>query len=267
MRILIIEDDKLTANSIELALASEKSGMVCDSVEYGEEGVEIAKLYDYDLVILDLMLPGINGYEVLRRIRAARVTIPIIILSGAPNIDDRVRAFQAGANDFIAKPYNRDEFVARVHAAIRSSREVIGPIIKLDKLTINMAARSVEVDDRYVHLTIKEYAILELLVMNSTTVITKDKFLDKLYGGRDEPEIKIIDVFVCKLRKKLADASGGTNYIETIWGRGYILKDFENKNQRIHDSSNQFKRPVAESMDESRELANKHKRPVAVPTA
>ncbi len=231
MRVLLIEDDSSTARSIELALAAE--GIICDTAEVGEGGVEIGRIYDYDIILLDLMLPDIDGYQVLLRLRSAKVKTPILILSGLSSVDQKVRGLGFGADDYLTKPFNKDELIARIQAIVRRSKGHSESVVRFDKVAINLDTRHVEVNGIQVHLTNKEYAILELLALRKGSVLTKEMFLNHLYSSMDEPEIKIIDVFVCKLRKKLADASGGVNYIETVWGRGYMLKDnesSENKN-------------------------------------
>jgi two-component system cell cycle response regulator CtrA len=225
MRILLIEDDRSTAASIELALAS--NGIICDVARSGEEGEDMARTYEYDLLILDLMLPDKDGYEVLLRLRSAKVKVPILILSGLSSADQKIKGLGFGADDYLTKPFNRGELIARIQAIVRRSKGHSESVIRFDKVAVNLDTRIVEVDGVPVHLTSKEYAILELLAMRKGTVLTKEMFLDHLYGGIDEPEVKIIDVFVCKLRKKLAESSSGVNYIETVWGRGYILKDYE----------------------------------------
>jgi two-component system cell cycle response regulator CtrA len=225
MRILLIEDDRSTAASIELALAS--NGIICDVARSGEEGEDMARTYEYDLLILDLMLPDKDGYEVLLRLRSAKVKVPILILSGLSSADQKIKGLGFGADDYLTKPFNRGELIARIQAIVRRSKGHSESVIRFDKVAVNLDTRIVEVDGVPVHLTSKEYAILELLAMRKGTVLTKEMFLDHLYGGIDEPEVKIIDVFVCKLRKKLAESSSGVNYIETVWGRGYMLKDYE----------------------------------------
>lgn len=232
MRVLLVEDDKATARSVELALASE--GIVCDTAELGEEGFEVAKLYDYDLIILDLMLPDIDGYEVLLRLRSAKVKIPILILSGLSGAEQKIKGLGFGADDYLTKPFNRGELIARIQAIVRRSKGHSESVIRFDKVCVNLDNRTVEVDGKSVHLTSKEYAILELLAMRKGTVLTKEMFLNHLYGGIDEPELKIIDVFICKLRKKLYDTSGGRNYIETVWGRGYMLREHDDETSDHH---------------------------------
>jgi two-component system cell cycle response regulator CtrA len=223
MRVLLVEDDTTTAKSIELMLKSE--GFVVDTTNLGEDGLEIGKLYDYDIVILDLMLPDMDGYEVLRRLRAARVTTPVLILSGLAEPDNKIKGLGYGADDYLTKPFDKGELVARVNAIVRRSKGHAESVIRTGKLLVNLDARTVEVDGEAVHLTGKEYGILELLSLRKGTTLTKEMFLNHLYGGMDEPELKIIDVFICKLRKKLAQATSGDNYIETVWGRGYVLRD------------------------------------------
>ncbi len=232
MRVLLVEDDSSTAKTIELTLRAE--GFVVDTTDLGEDGLEIGKLYDYDLIILDLMLPDMDGYEVLRRLRAAHIITPILILSGLSEISDKVKGLGFGADDYLTKPFNKNELTARVQAIIRRSKGHAESIIRTGHLIVNLQARAVEIDGRPVRLTGKEYAILELLSLRKGTTLTKEMFLNHLYGGIDEPELKIIDVFICKLRKKLCDALGGVNYIETVWGRGYVLRD-SNENNSTHE--------------------------------
>jgi len=207
MRVLLVEDDVTTAASIKMMLG--KENFICDTTDLGEDGLEIGKLYDYDIILLDLMLPDIDGYEVLRRLRAARVRTPILILSGLVELDHKLKGLGFGADDFLTKPFDRRELVARIQAIVRRSKGHSESTIRTGKLVVNLDTRVVSVDDQPVHLTGKEYGILELLSLRKGTTLTKEMFLNHLYGGMDEPELKIIDVFVCKLRKKLAQATGG----------------------------------------------------------
>ena len=223
MRILLVEDDPTTAKSIELMLTHANLNVY--STDLGEEGIDLAKLYDYDLILLDLGLPDMNGHEVLRQLRMARIETPILILSGADDTDNKIKGFGFGADDYLTKPFHREELVARIHAIIRRSKGHSQSIIKTGKIAVNLDAKTVEVDSKTGHLTGKEYQMLELLSLRKGTTLTKEMFLNHLYGGMDEPELKIIDVFICKLRKKLSTATGGDNYIETVWGRGYVLRD------------------------------------------
>jgi len=223
MRVLLVEDDTSTAKSIEMMLKSE--GYICDSTDLGEDGLEIGKIYDYDLIVLDLMLPDIDGYEVLRRLRAAKVRTPILILSGLSEPDKKVKGLGFGADDYLTKPFDKAELIARIQAIVRRSKGYSESIIRTGKLSVNLDTRTVEVASQPLHLTGKEYGILELLSLRKGTTLTKEMFLNHLYGGMDEPELKISDVFVCKLGKKLGSATEGENYSETVWGRGYGLRD------------------------------------------
>ena len=225
MRALVIEDDPVSAKLIESALKGEN--IVFEAAGCGEDGIELAKLYDFDIIVLDLRLPDIDGYEVVRRLRTARVETPVLILSGRTDTTDKVRGLVGGADDYLTKPFNKAELVARIQAIVRRSKGHAGSVIRTGRLVVNMEARQVEVDGRRLHVTGKEYSILELLSLRKGTTMTKEMFLDHLYGGIDEPELKIIDVFICKLRKKIQQATGGDHYIETVWGRGYMLKDPE----------------------------------------
>jgi two-component system cell cycle response regulator CtrA len=223
MRILLVEDDPATSRSIELMLTHANLNVYC--TDMGEDGIDLAKLYDYDLILLDLNLPDIPGHEVLRQIRLARVATPILILSGSDDTESKLKGFGFGADDYLTKPFHREELVARIHAIIRRSKGHSQSIIRTGKVNVNLDAKTVEVEGKPVHLTGKEYQMLELLSLRKGTTLTKEMFLNHLYGGMDEPELKIIDVFICKLRKKLAEATDGDNYIETVWGRGYVLRD------------------------------------------
>lgn len=223
MRVLLIEDDSSMAKGIELMLKAE--GLNVYTTDLGEEGVDLGKHYDYDIIILDLGLPDMSGYDVLKKLRLAKITTPILILSGNSEPDDKVKGLGFGADDYLTKPFNKDELVARIHAIVRRSKGHAQSTIETGKLTVNLDSKSVEVSGHRLHLTGKEYGMLELLSLRKGTTLTKEMFLNHLYGGMDEPELKIIDVFVCKLRKKLAAATAGDNYIETVWGRGYVLRD------------------------------------------
>ena len=223
MRILLVEDDPTTSRSIELMLTHANLNVYC--TDMGEDGIDLAKLYDYDLILLDLNLPDMSGHEVLRQVRQARVETPILILSGADDTENKLKGFGFGADDYLTKPFHREELVARIHAIILRSKGHSQSMIKTGRVSVNLDAKTVDVEGKAVHLTGKEYQMLELLSLRKGTTLTKEMFLNHLYGGMDEPELKIIDVFICKLRKKLAEATGGDNYIETVWGRGYVLRD------------------------------------------
>lgn len=231
MRTLFIEDDFITAQSIQKLLQSE--GYICDICDTGEDGLEVGKLYEYDLIILDLVLPDMEGFEVMRRLRASNIKTPILILSGMDDTNNKVKGLCAGADDYLTKPYSKDELIARINAIIRRTNGYSESIIKIGELEINLQTRIASVRGKILNLTGKEYAILELLAIRKGAALTKEAFLNHLYGGMDEPELKIIDVFICKLRRKLHEVTQQDGYIETIWGRGYMLRDPNEASQYI----------------------------------
>ncbi|NBB69401.1 MAG: response regulator [Alphaproteobacteria bacterium] len=223
MRALVVEDDPMSQKLIRTAL--ERDGVIIEPTAYGEDAVELSKLYDFDIVLLDLTLPDLDGYDVVRRMRSARVRTPVLILSGRLEVGDKVKTLTSGADDYVTKPFYPEELAARIHAVVRRSKGHSESVVRTGTLVVNFDARTVEVNGCRLHVTGKEYSILELLSLRKGVTLTKEMFLDHLYGGMDEPELKIIDVFICKLRKKIAQLNAGEHYIETMWGRGYVLKD------------------------------------------
>ncbi len=222
MRVLLVEGDVTAAQGLTRIL--QNAGFMVDHTDMGEEALEMLRHYDYDLAVLDLDLPDMEGSDLVRRMRHARHPVPALVLSDSAQASVRIRAFAAGADDVVSKPFDQTELVARIQAILRRSKGYAAPVLQIANLRLNLDSREVMVDERPVHLTGKEYSILELLVLRKGIVLTKDAFLNHLYGGMDEPEMKIIDVFICKLRKKLQIAGAG-NLIGTIWGRGYMLRD------------------------------------------
>ncbi len=222
MRVLLVQNELATARSVMQLLKA--NGSIVDHVETGDEALDLVRHYDYDIVLLDLMLPDMDGYEVVRRMRSNRIEAPVIAMSSLSRPQDKVKAFGVGADDFITKPFDSTELVARMKAIVRRSKGYSQPTLRVGALQLNLESREVLVSSEPVHLTGKEYAMLELMVLRKGTVLTKEAFLNHLYGGMDEPEVKIIDVFICKLRKKLA-AAGAGEVIGTVWGRGYTVRD------------------------------------------
>jgi two-component system cell cycle response regulator CtrA len=208
MRVLLIEDDSATAQSIELMLKSESFNVY--TTDLGEEGVDLGKLYDYDIILLDLNLPDMSGFEVLRSLRVSKVKTPILILSGLAGIEDKVKGLGFGADDYMTKPFHKDELVARIHAIVRRSKGHAQSVIQTGELVVNLDTKTVEspTSSRPSYGQGVPDAGAPLSLRKGTT-LTKEMFLNQLYGGMDEPELKIIDVFICKLRKKLANASNG----------------------------------------------------------
>ena len=223
MRILLIEDDSSAAQAIEAILKLENFDVY--TTDLGETGVDFGKLYNYNIILLDLNLPDMSGFDVVRSLRMSNVETPIIIISGIADTREKVRALGFGADDYMTKPLDNKELVARIYANTRRARGHVQLVIKTGDLLVNLDAKTVHIKRTRVHLTPKEYEMLEFLSVRRGTTLTKEMFLNQLYGGMDEPELKIIDVFMCKIRKKLGAASNGDDYIETVWGRGYRLRE------------------------------------------
>jgi two-component system cell cycle response regulator CtrA len=227
MRVLLIEGDTATARSIELMLS--RYGFKIFTTDLGEEGINLGKLFDYDIIVLDLQLPDLSGFEVLKALRLSKVRTPVLSLSENAIVGTKVKALDWGADDFITKPFHRDEFVARIHALVRRSKGHSQASVTTGKFTVHLEVKTVEVDGIRLNLTPMEYQVLELLSLRKNTTVTKEMFFDHLYDGKNEPDTKIVDVFICKLRKKLARFCNGEHCIETVWGRGYVLRDPEEK--------------------------------------
>jgi two-component system cell cycle response regulator CtrA len=223
VRILVIEDEELIANGIRSSCIAE--GFVCHVAYNGNDGLDMVKFYDYDVLILDLVLPDVTGFEILDAIKRLKKDMSVVVLSGLTSVDDKVKCLSNGADDYLTKPFSKVELLARIYAILRRMSGLRVSIIEIGPLSLNFCSRTVTICGEEVPLTSKEYSILELLALKRGSIITKETFLNHIYGGMDEPDMKIVDVFICKLRKKIADASGGLNFIETVWGRGYTIKE------------------------------------------
>jgi two-component system, cell cycle response regulator CtrA len=225
VRVLVIEDDAALAKSVEMMLRRE--GMQVDLTDLGEDGLEIGKLYDHDIIILDLNLPDVSGYEVLRRMRDARIKTPVLIMSGDSGIEQRIKGLGYGADDFVPKPVDMRELIARIRAISRRSQGHAASVIEVGRLRIDIDNKRAEtIDGKRVPLTVREFAIVEVLALRKGSTVSKDALMAQLYSSEvdEEPEQKIIDVFVHKIRKKI-EATTGEQCIETVWGRGYAMKD------------------------------------------
>jgi two-component system cell cycle response regulator CtrA len=223
VHILIVEDNPQAARSAELILGG--AGHNVALTASGEEAVELVQIYDYDVVLMDIDLEDISGVEALKALRLKKKTTPVIMVSGTMEIAAKVEALAAGADDYMTKPYHKDELAARITAVVRRSRGHTESIIRTGPIELNLDTRQAAVSGHPVHLTPSEYKMLEVLSLRKNSVLTKEACLNHLYNGVSEPEPKIIDVFICKLRKKIAAATGGEALIETVWGGGYMLRD------------------------------------------
>jgi two-component system cell cycle response regulator CtrA len=222
MRVLLVEDDLTAAHGLSLTLKG--IGAIVEHVVTGEEAIGLTRHYDYDIILLDVILPDVSGYEVVRRMRISRNDTPVLILSGLSRPQAKVKGLSLGADDFITKPFSTPELLARVQAITRRRKGYSQPTLHLGGIELNLDIREVTVNGRALRLTSKEYSILQLLVLRKGKLLSKDAFLNHLYNGTDEPERQIIDLYVCRLRKKLAVA-GADILITTVWGHGYMLRD------------------------------------------
>jgi two-component system cell cycle response regulator CtrA len=223
MRVLVVDQDQSIADGLGFVLR--EAGYLSDHAPTGEEGVSLSRLYEYDLIILDIMLPDMDGFEILHKLRSNGMKVPIMVVSHLKDVTKKIEALNLGADDYVTKPFHVNELFARAQAIVRRSQGHSASAIEVGRLKIDLRRNVAEVNGTIINLTNKEYAILELLAIRKGVVISKEMFLNHLYGGIDEPEIKIVDVFICRLRKKIAAVTEGDNFIQTVWGRGYILQD------------------------------------------
>lgn len=222
MRVLLIDNDDIVGRSVKLALRREE---ICvDLAEGGADGLDMARHFDYDVVVLEMQLPDMKGADVIRELRAGQARTPVLVLSRCGTVDGKVAALKAGADDYMTKPFHYRELVGRIRALVRRSRGYANPAIAIGAATLDLSARTVEAHGRRVRLTDMEYQILELLSLRRGVTIARETFIDHLYGDSEGPESKTIELFVCKLRKKLAAATGGEHFIETVRERGYLLR-------------------------------------------
>jgi two-component system cell cycle response regulator CtrA len=227
MRILAVDNEEAYLQAIEVMLGAEKFNVY--GIDSAAEAIDLGKIYDYDIIVLSLP----DQVDVIRALRAAKVKTPILVISRNGEVDVMVRALDAGADDYMTKPYQKDELVARINAIVRRSKGHAQSRIQIGDLVVNLDTKRISYGDQRVELTGKEYAMLELFALRKGCVQSKEQVLNHLYGGMDEPELKIIDVFVCKLRKKLALAGAPPDMVETVWGRGYLLRDGADREGKV----------------------------------
>jgi two-component system, cell cycle response regulator CtrA len=222
MRLLLVEDDKLMAQMIAALLV--KKEFKVTTVHTKNEAIENLQAFQFDAVVLDLRLRGESGLDVLTAARSKEIMTPFIVLSGDLDTDSKVAALRAGADDYVTKPFKVEELAARILAVIRRTNGHISTCIELGPLSLDLEEKLAQVNGEPLNLTRKEYELLEALILRSGRTLSKDTILSLLYGGMDEPNPKIIDVFVCKLRKKLSDALNGVSPIRTVYGIGYSFR-------------------------------------------
>ncbi len=221
MRILLNKNDCANRRHIELSLRGEN---ICvESTELGEDGIQLARHFDYDAIILDLSLPDIGGFEVLRTLRVARIDTPVIVVSIRADTESKVKALNAGADDYVTLPCSSPELIARLRAVVRRSKGISDSRISFGSLTLDLVAKTVEAGGRRVPLSGKEYQILELLSLRRGKPVSKETMINHIYTDGEGPDSPTIGLFMHRLRKKLAAASGGGHFIETVQQHGYLL--------------------------------------------
>ena len=222
MRLLLIEDSPRLRSALETGLR--KAGYAVDTAKDGREGFGMAMENEYDVIVLDLMLPGMDGLNVLRQIRERGKTTHVLILSAKDLIEDRVQGLRLGADDYLVKPFSFDELCARLEALVRRSYHAKNPVIRKGPLEINTASRRVACAGREVKLTPREYSLLEVLVLRSGEVLSRRELWERLYEFDHEVASNVVDVLVCSLRKKL-DPDHPQHFIKTRRGQGYLLEE------------------------------------------
>lgn len=230
MRILVVEPDAVMRNRIELSMRAE--GFNVEAVADGDDALDLARSFEFSVIVTELNLTDLHGFDLIKTIRGAKVKTPILVLSTVDSTDAKVSAFGHGADDYVVKPFHRSELAARLRALVRRSSGHADRNVRVGGLAIDLDGKTVELDGSRVDLTAKEYAVLELLALRQGRPIPKETFLDHVYGHMDEPISKVIDVYICRLRKKLSVSTSGESYIGTLRGRGYVLREPEQE-QRL----------------------------------
>jgi len=230
MRVLLVEDDSKNQETYQ---AIRDAGFAVECTDMGYEALEMVRCDEYDLILLDLMIPDIDGYELIQHLQACGLSIPIIVLSASCQPQAKVRAFALGVDDFITRPFNNAELTARMQAVLRRGKACNAPVLSIGGLQLNPQAKQASVDGAPVALSSQEYAVLELLVQRQGKAVSKDAFLSRLFSGIDELEMELIDSFIGKLRKKL-EPSGIDRLITPIHGRGFMLCREDQAFQPVH---------------------------------
>lgn len=219
MRILIVEDDRILAQTIEQIL---KSKYDIDHAYDGEEGLLYAKQNIYDVIILDLMMPVMDGYTMLLELRKQKIITPVLIVTAKDGLDDKLKGFRLGADDYITKPFNKDELLARIEAIIRRTTGNYGDNkLEFEGLVLDFNNRKVFVGNEEIILQGKQFDVLEYLINSKNTIVTKDQIFDKIWGFDSETSTNVIEVYTSGIRKELKKV-GYDKYLKTIRGVGYI---------------------------------------------
>ena len=225
MRILLIEDDKKTARFIVKGM--QEAGFAVDHAATGRDGLVQAVAYDYDLLIIDLMLPEMDGVTVIKSLREVKPKVPVIILSAKHSVDSKIAGLDIGADDYLTKPFSFTELLARVHALLRRSTQVsAATVLAFRDLEINLLTREVSRGGKHIELQQKEFALLEYMLRNCQRVITRTMILEHVWDMNFDPSTNVVDVLVCRLREKI-DKGYPVKLLHTVRGVGYVLKAAE----------------------------------------
>jgi DNA-binding response OmpR family regulator len=221
VRVLLVEDNKPLARAMRQGL--EEEGFAVDTAEDGEEADHKARATGYDAIILDLMLPKKDGMTLLKGWRAAGLTTHVLVLTARGALEDKVKGLDSGADDYLTKPFELEELLARLRALIRRGHQVKDPVLRVHDMTVDTAARSVRRAGKPIHLTPKEYALLEFLAFHAGKVVTRTMIWDHLWDEHDESVSNVVDVYIRYLRNKI-DKDFSPPLILTRWGEGYMLR-------------------------------------------
>ena len=222
MKILVVEDDRTVGQFVQRGF--EEHRLHVDLVADGPQGLERASHGEYDVIVLDLRLPGLSGVEVLRTLRDRGVGTPVLVLTAQDAVDSKVQALRTGADDYVTKPFSFEELLARVEALGRRPREIVSPTYEIADLTIDSGSREVRRAGKIVELTPKEYAVLEYLVRNQGRVLSRTLITEYAWGYNFDPGTNVVDVVINRLRKKIA-RQGSDRLIHTVRGVGYVMRE------------------------------------------
>lgn len=222
MKVLIVEDEKDLALTLKKGL--EENSFVVDVCYDGEEGLFMAENYPYDVVLLDIMLPKMDGLAVLSTLRKKKIDMPVVMLTARGEVEDRIKGLNIGADDYIAKPFDFSELLARLRSGVRRSKGKPAPVIVIGDLTIDTNSREVMRGGRDIKLSAKEYNMLEYLALNKNRVIGRPELMEHIYELDADPDSNIIDVYINYLRNKI-DKDFAVQLIHTVRGAGYVLKE------------------------------------------
>ena len=221
MKILVVEDDRTLGQFVRRGLEEQRINV--DLVADGPEGLERASHGEYDVIVLDLRLPGLSGVEVLRTLRDRGVGTPVLVLTAQDAVDSKVQAFRTGADDYVTKPFSFEELLARVEALGRRPREIVSPTFEISDLTLDSGSREVRRSGHVIELTPKEYAVLEYLASNAGRVLSRTLITEYAWGYNFDPGTNVVDVVINRLRKKIA-RQGSDRLIHTVRGVGYVMR-------------------------------------------